>query len=419
MRILIITDYLPYPLNSGSKIRVYNLIWRIARQHEVALAAFVESPDEVAGIPELENFCARVETVPLRRHHPLAHLAGLAHFALEGKPLELKFLYSDALVNRIRQMIAERDYDVAEIEHSRMALYWDALRATRAARLLTFIDIASAQYARIVRLGRASMGNYRAWLFSQTMGHWEPRYAERFDRCITTSDVDRRALLAANPRLKLDVAPNGVDTQRFQPLSPCENTPAVLFIGTMNYPPCVDAAIYFCDQILPYLRNSFGRLDVWIIGANPAPRVARLVGDGVRVTGKVEDVIPYYQQCAVAVVPLRAGSGTRLKILEAMALGRPVVSTTIGCEGLDVVNEEHLLIANEPREFAAQVRRLLTDTTLYTRLVTNGRRLVETKYDWDAIADRLLAIYAETRAECAERGRTRAIRAHAYYHCEN
>ena len=227
------------------------------------------------------------------------------------------------------------------------------------------------------------------------MHQWEPRYAERFDRCTTVSEIDRQLLLKANPRLRVDVIPNGVDIQKYQPL-PAENaSPTLLFIGNMGYPPCVDAVLYFCREIFPLIRRKIGAAELWIVGRDPRPEVLQLNGDGVHVTGRVDDVIPYYRQSAVCVVPLRAGGGTRLKILEAMALGRPVVSTTIGCEGLDVVDGEHLLIADTPEQFAEKTVRLLTDRQLYQHIAANGRQLVEDRYDWDKIAGRLMDVYAE------------------------
>jgi glycosyltransferase involved in cell wall biosynthesis len=154
--------------------------------------------------------------------------------------------------------------------------------------------------------------------------------------------------------------------------------------------------MYFCREVFPRIRNVISNIEVWIVGREPPPEVLRLHGDGVHVTGRVEDVVPYYRQCAVFIVPLRAGGGTRLKILEAMALGRPVVSTAIGCEGLDVVGDEHLLIADSAEQFAEKTVRLLTDAALYRKLAFNARQLVVRRYDWDIIAGELMRVYEET-----------------------
>ncbi len=202
------------------------------------------------------------------------------------------------------------------------------------------------------------------------MGYWEPRYAEKFDRCTTVSELDQQLLMKANPRLQVDVIPNGVDIEKYQPLPlPPENaSPSLMFIGSMGYPPCVDAVLYFAMRFfLSFVRRST-QWSCGSLGADPHPEVLNSMAMACMSQGWVADVVPYYQQSTVCVVPLRAGGGTRLKILEAMALGRPVVSTTIGCEGLEVVDGEHLFIADTPEQFAEKTVRLLRDRQLYQHI---------------------------------------------------
>jgi sugar transferase (PEP-CTERM/EpsH1 system associated) len=396
MQILIITDMIPYPPVSGGLVRVYNLLRRVARQHQVSLAALIETSDQAKGISHLQEFCHRVETGNVRRRHPLAHLPGLFRYALAGKPLELKFWYSEELANGIRRLCSTIDFDIVQIEQSVMAQYLEVLPPdAHCKRILMLHDIDFEQAGRIYRFERRLDGRIRTLLYGLMMRCWEPRYAGRFDRCATVSEVDRRLLMAANPRLCVDVIPNGVDTQVYQPLPQEDVFPALLFIGDMSYVPCVDAMLYFCREVLPRIRNVVGEVELWIVGKDPLPEVARLGSNGVHVTGQVDSVMPYYERSTVCVVPLRAGGGTRLKILEAMALGRPVVSTTIGCEGLDVVDGEHLLIADSPERFAEKTVRLLKDRMLYRHIATNARQLVVARYDWDVIARQLMQVYAE------------------------
>jgi sugar transferase (PEP-CTERM/EpsH1 system associated) len=396
MRILIIADYLPYPLIGGDRIRIYNLLRRIASRHEVSLAAFLEKPGDDEGVAHLQQFCASVETASFQRRSRLVRVPGLLRYALAGKPPELKLLHSEELGGKIRQLVSTMDFDIVQIEHARMGLYLETLPQNRSCKsILMFHNFTLQQYRQIFHIERRLDRKIRALLNSVAMGQWEPRYAERFDRCTTVSEADQRLLKRANPRLRVDVIPNGVDIQKYQPL-PAENaSSALLFIGNMGYPPCVDAVLYFCREIFPHIRRKIGAAELWIVGRDPRSEVLQFNGDRVHVTGRVDDVIPYYRQSAACVVPLRAGGGTRLKILEAMALGRPVVSTTIGCEGLEVVDGEHLLIADSPDQFAEKTVRLLTDRQLYQHISTNGRQLVETRYDWDKIAGRLMEVYAE------------------------
>lgn len=396
VRILIITDSIPYPTVSGDRVRTYNLLRRIARQHQVWLAALLDTPEEAEGVSHMQEFCHRVEVANLRRRHPLMHLPGLFRFALAGRPLELKFQHSEELVHKIRHLVSTVDFDLVHIEPSEMALYLEALPPDAHYKcVLSFHNIASDQYTRLFHVEKRLVGKMRAWLHSRMMRQWEPRYAERFDRCITVSEADRRLLTTANPRLQVDVIPNGVDTRMYQPLPQESTSPTLLFVGKMSYWACADAVLYLCREILPHIRRMIGEVEMWIVGADPPPEVIRLGGDGVHVAGRVDDVVPYYSRSTVCVVPLRAGGGTRLKTLEAMALGRPVVSTTIGCEGLGVVDGEHLLIADSPEEFAERTVRLLKDRALCQRITTSARWLVVTHYDWDVIVKQLMETYAE------------------------
>jgi sugar transferase (PEP-CTERM/EpsH1 system associated) len=400
VRVLIITEALPYPPDSGAPLRTYNLMLRVAREHQVWLATLLETPRQAEGLSRVRDMGVGVVTAVYQPRHPLAHLPGLFRYAVAGRPLELKFKYSRELMNKIRHLVSTVGFDIVQIEHSDRALYLEALPTdARCSRVLIFHNVVFQQWRRIFEVERRPVRKARAWLYSLMMRRWEPRYAGRFDRCIAVSDADRDLLREANPRLQIDVVPNGVDTQMCQPLPQKTTSPALLFVGMMNYRANSDAALYLCRQVLPHIRRMVGQVEVWIVGIDPPPEVRRLSGDGVHVTGRVEDVVPYYSRSGVCVVPLRAGGGTRLKILEAMALGRPVVSTSIGCEGLDVVDGEHLLVADSPEQFAERTVRLLTDDALYQRIIANARQLVVTRYDWDAIARRMLDIYSQLRQQ--------------------
>jgi polysaccharide biosynthesis protein PslH len=402
MKILTITDTIPYPTVSGDRIRTYNLLRRIAEQEEVWLAALLETPQDAEGVPHLASFLQGVEVAYVPRRSPAAHIPGLLRYALQGRPLELKFRHSPELASKIHGLVTAVEPDIVEIIHSEMALYLEALPPDAGRRhVLTLQNIAFHQYDRIFRTERRLHVKMRAFLHSRMMRMWEPRYAARFDRCIAVSAVDRDVLLNVNPRVPVHVVPNGVDVAQYRPLPvPVSeltgaSPPSLLFIGKMSYPPCADAVLFFCEEVLPLIRRALGEVEMWIVGREPPPEVVRLEGDGVHVTGWVDEVEPYYRRSTVSVVPLRAGGGTRLKVLEAMALGRPVISTSIGCEGLDVVDGQHLLVADDAVSFAEQTIRLLTERALYESVAAAARSLVVRNYDWDAIAHRQLEIYAE------------------------
>jgi sugar transferase (PEP-CTERM/EpsH1 system associated) len=394
MRILMVANYLPYPVLSGGRLRIYHLLRRVAQHHEVSLAALLESPDDRDGIPHLRQFCHRVETAGPDRRRRWRRATGMIRYALEGNPPDLSLLHSDELAEKIRRLAASEGFDIVQME-SVMGLYLDALPRPRMSKtVLMFQNVAAAQFARITRIERSRYRKLRSWINGTSLRRWEPRYAERFDRATTVSDADKELLRRLNPRLQVEVIPNGVDTEALQPLPPTTpKPPSLLFIGSMSYPPCVDAVLMFCEHILPLVRQAVPGIELRIVGADPHPAVQKLAGNGVQVTGRVQDVVAYYRDCTVCIVPLRAGGGTRLKILEAMALGRPVVSTTIGCEGLDVVHGTHLLVADTPEKFADATIRAVRDAGLRDALCANARRLVEARYGWNRIAGRLMDLY--------------------------
>ena len=396
MRILVITDYLPFPPIAGDTIRVYNIIRRISQDNELSLLALFGTTDTADSILHLQEFCKYVEVIDHQWPDPLSCLPDLFRYFITGKPIELRLLYSQKMADKIHQLTSETHFDIVHIEHSRLALYRENIDPnSQSLSVLTFHNVAYDQFARIAHIQKRLITRFRSWLFSWQLRHWEPSYAGMFTRCVTVSDLDRKILLAGNPNLQLEVIPNGTDTKKYQFLEAEQGSLNLLFIGSMSYAPCVDGAVYFCTQILPLIQQKLPHVQLWLVGASPSPVVLQLACEHIHVTGYVESVMPFYQKAAVTVVPLRAGGGTRLKILEAMAFGRPVVSTAIGCEGLEVVDGQHLFIADDPESFAEKILRLLGDENLYQHMTADARELVVSKYDWDQISTKLLDVYSE------------------------
>lgn len=397
MRILVITDRLPYPLSSGDDVRKYNLLKRVAARHEVWLMAtpMTSNVGVDEAIAHLSTFCKSVEVVIRQHQSSLSHVPGLVSYALQGIPLETKFMYSPAFAEAIRRTAEAVDFDLVNVIHTEMARYVEALPPNpRRKHVLTMYDVTFQRDLRASRVAGGRVRRMRLRVNSMMMRRWEPRYAGRFDRVITVSEADRQTLLAANPRLKIEVVQNGVDTQTLQPLADTAD-PAILFVGSMGYLPNTDGVLWFHEAIWPLIRRDAPAAHLWVVGSGPPPAVEALANEYVTVTGRVPDVAPYYQQAAVTVVPLRTGGGTRLKILESMALGRAVVSTTVGAEGLGAIDGEHLYIADTPAAFAARTVDLLHDPAARQRMAAAARQFVAANYDWDPIAGKLLAIYDE------------------------
>jgi len=395
MRILVISKQIPYPLNSGYPLRIYNLLYRIARQHEIWLAAFIPADHNPNEISHLQKYCKGIETAVFENQKALDHPIDALLYFIKGVPPDIRLSESRELAGKISHLITQVDFDIIQIEDSHMSTYLEILpREIHPRTLLTFHDVNFMKYQRLIPLEHKYTRKARTWLHSRMMRRWEPFYAERFGCCLAVSDSERDLLQSANPHLKIEVIPNGVDTNLYQPLPYSNISPALIFVGNMRYRPNIDAMAYFCRDIYPKIQREIVDLEMWIVGINPSPEVKQLEGKGVHVTGGVEDVRPLYSRSTVCVVPLRAGGGTRGKILEAMALGRPVVSTSIGCEGLEVVDGEHLFIADTPDEFAEKTISLLKDKGLWLRITAQARELVVNRYDWEVITRRLLQVYS-------------------------
>lgn len=395
MRILMITNQIPYPPISGTPLRNYHIIRRLSRKHEVWLAAFATSNGEQGAVEQMLPYCHDIVTSQSRQIGALGLPLEALRYLLRDWPVELRMYDSPDLARKIRELISKVHFDVIDIIDSYMGLYLETLREdVRPRAVLTFIDVVFKRCQRITRLEPHMRRRLRLWVYGSMMRRWEPRYAQRFQRCIAVSDADRDLLLSLNPKLNITVIPNGVDTRLYQPTSRAVGLNSLLFVGNMDYRPNIDAMKNFCEEMLPIIRRSFP-VDLWIVGVNPSPELRQLEGPGIHITGGVNDLRPYYERSAVCIVPLRAGGGTRLKILEAMALGRPVVSTSIGSEGLGATDGKQLLTADTPESFAAKTIALLTDSQLRDRIIGEARKFVVNHYDWDLICANLVHLYEE------------------------
>jgi len=376
-------------------MRDFHLIREVSRQAPVVLCSLAARPEDRDRAEALRGDCVAVEVFEPGRRSAWEHLGSLIGGSAAGRPLAMHPFFFPRFATRIRELIVRHRVDILQVEHSILAGYREAVPPGHGCRtILSFHNVASRQYGRLPHLDLPIRERLLFRVKARLMRRWEARHSARFDHCLVVSPAERDLLHREDPSLPITVVENGVDARQRPPLDEAEAGNALLFVGVMGYEPNEDAARYFCGRILPLVEREVPDVRLLIVGHAPREAVRRLADRGnVTVTGSVKDVLPYYRRARVSVVPLRAGGGTRLKILESMALGRPVVSTSIGCEGLAVEDGVHLLVADDPETFARRVIGLLRSPERRTGLALQARRLVEEHYDWAVIGEKLLAVY--------------------------
>lgn len=387
-RILFVSPRLPFPPNSGTKIRIGNLLRALADIGDVDLVAYGFEREFGQLLDEATAGASpwpRLRSASLLRH-PEWSLAEAPVFPFR---IARSIFKRDAVLFStfpaaplLRQ--AEPLADAADLIW--VARLYAALPLRRHAHkmIVDLDDLEAVKLAREAEQAPSAFSRYALRREARRLARAERAAALEFRRVVVCSQADTGVFDAAAS--KAWVIPNGVDDQLMDRPAPRDARAGLVFVGTMNYGPNIDAVRHFCRDIFPLVRAGAPAATLSIVGLNPAESVRALHdGRSVFVHANVPEVAPYVEAAAVSIVPLRVGGGTRLKILESMALGTPVVSTTVGAEGLDVCHGEHLLLADSPADFAQAVLRCLADPSLRAGLADRGRNRVGQHYRWSAI----------------------------------
>lgn len=402
--ILLLTPQFPYPPHQGTTLRNYNLIAGLARRHELHLLSFGE-PAASRGTP-LDSLCRTVQVIPPPERSTVQRVKGLV---LSRLPDMAQRLPSAPFQTALDAILEREDPDVVEVEGIELAqyLFQVASRRAGAKRPLLVFDDHNAEYVLQQRAFETDVRQPRRWIGAaysfvqwQRLEGYERRACRTADRVVAVSDTDAAAIRHLASDLEPIVVPNGVDMEYYTadvPAFEADEGPGPLdlvFTAKMDFRPNVDAVLWFAQAVLSRIQRESPQTRFWVVGKDPHPRLAPLTADpGIRVTGWVEDVRPYIAGAALYVIPLRIGGGTRLKVLEAMAMGKAIVSTALGCEGFDLVPGQELSIADTPDEFAAAVLALLRDPDGRERMGRTARQYASSRYDWRMIVPRLERVY--------------------------
>jgi sugar transferase (PEP-CTERM/EpsH1 system associated) len=386
MRILYIAHRIPYPPDKGEKIRAFNQIKYLSQRHKVHLVCLADEQRDLKYATELDRYCETVDVVHIGK---LGSKIRAISYLLTLKPLTLGYFYSRRLKKIIDARLRMNEVDLIFIYSSPMARY--VAQVTHVPKVIDFVDVDSDKWRQYSMYARFPF----SWVYGREwrrLQKFEQRIAERFDQSLLVSEKEATLLRAMSPLVKAAVVPNGVDLEYFNPYlsfddqpMPKLTQPYIVFMGAMDYLPNVDAVLFFSREVLPRIKREIPDLKFVVVGMNPSPKIKKLAAENkdIWVTGYVPDARPYIQQAAVSVVPLRIACGVQNKILQAMAMGVPVVTTRQAASGLPVVPDHDLLVAEDTNLFADRVVELIKDAEFRMEIAKNARQAMEKSFSWN------------------------------------
>jgi sugar transferase (PEP-CTERM/EpsH1 system associated) len=390
MKILFLTSRMPYPPHRGDKLHIWNLLKPLSRRHEIILLTFVRNRQEAEWITKVREVCSEVYAVRLPVWKSLVNcLLAIPR----NEPFQVAYYRSRRMDMLVQEQIEKTKPDVIHTHLIRMAQY-----TTEEKGIPVVLDLTDAVSLYLTRFREVRKNPIAKWLLGvelQRMSRYESIIGT-FDRGLVCSNADRRFLLDRYPDLSLSTVPNGVDLEAFSTNgSACVEPFRIIFTGNMTYFPNADGAAYLVREILPKIKRIVPQVKLYLVGQNPPASVQALAGENVVVTGFVEDIRMEYLKSMVAVSPIRFGAGTQYKVLEPLTLGVPVVSSSIGLEGLGLSVGTDILVADDAQGFATAVVRLLTDESLRSAMASRASEKVRRKFSSENISRDLERIYQE------------------------
>ena len=396
MNILLLTQVVPYPPDSGPKIKTYHLLQHLAAHHRVTLVTFTRNAQEEQDADALRSICAAVHTVTLRRSR-VHDVIGLGRSVISKRP----WIIERDDNKKMRQVLAEivqqaknagEPFDLVHADQLNMAQFAEPLALPR------LLDQHNAVWTVFKRLALSERSPVRLlwereW---RLLKRYEGQICQDFEAVTTVSEEDRQALIEAigAPR-EMTIIPIAVDAEAEQPIPRVPNSRGIISLATMMWPPNIDGVTWFAHEIYPLIKQQIDGTRFFVVGQRPVAEVRALPEEDptIEVTGYVPNPTPYIANSACLIVPLRSGGGMRVKILEALARGIPIVSTTIGYEGINLTPGKHLLVADTPTAFADAVVRLIQDPALGVQIAEAGRQRLLELYDWRAVCPAMDAVY--------------------------
>ncbi|MEO0136079.1 MAG: glycosyltransferase [candidate division WOR-3 bacterium] len=392
-KILFVCPRIPHPPIKGDSLRAFYQIRELSKYHKLTLLTFSEDPVEEESFEVLKQMCEKVIII---KHRKIEAIKNIIKSIFSCLPLQCAYYQSEDMRTKIADVLSTNHFDIIHIQLIRMAPYVFSFKSQLGIPvILDFVDALSLNmYKRLLR------EDYWLKIFFFYEWYKTKKYENRLKYCfakaIITSPFDSK-ILSLNDDW-LEVIPNGVDLDRFPYYPRKFHEPhTIIFSGNMNYFPNVDAVLFFYYNIYPKIKKLIPEVRFKIVGVNPAPAILRLTthDKDVLITGYVKNIAEHIGSAAVAVAPMLSGSGIQNKILEAMAVGTPVVATKLATNAIKVTPNKDILLANTPEDFADCVVKLLRDESFWQKLSLNARNLVESEYTWQKVTSKLEAVYAK------------------------
>lgn len=390
MKILMLTPYLPFPLESGGQTRSYNLLKNLAPKHKITLFSFIREERERENVVELKKFCEKVLVFSRRRAwSPLnVFLAGFSSL-----PFLVAIYYSRAVLRAVKTELERSHYDLI---HAETFYVMPNLPKTDVPMLLVEQTVEYLVYQHFVENFRFSPLKPLLYLDVAKLKAWERRYWQKADKVVAMSGADKKMMRREIPRLDVDIVPNGVDVEYFSSIKPKRGKKEIiLFVGNFKWLQNREAVDILVGQVWPLIKREKPKAKLWIVGRNPTRVIRKFASESVKVDESVKDIRQAYQNADVLLAPMKGGGGTRLKVLEAMISGVPVVTTSIGIEGIEVKDGKHVLVRDRPDSLASATIDVLDDTELAKRLADEAKKLVAQRYSWRSLAAELDQVYQE------------------------
>jgi glycosyltransferase involved in cell wall biosynthesis len=398
MNILFVSPEIPYPPIGGHYLRTYNVLKLLSENHRIFFIGFVKDKEELEFKKDFKKLCESFDVFFIQEDDfSFRFWLKVIRNLLSPYPYIKHKYYNKNASRRIREILSEGQIDLVHLDMLPMSTYYSDLNSTPT--ILTNHNVESVRLHRWIQVEKnIFIKSFLAYQYIK-LRSYEKKMCPKFDKCVTVSSEDEKVLKKLCKSDNFAVIPNGVDIEYFKPLEGPIVPNRLIWVGGMSGPYNSDAVDYFLDEILPLIRAKKPEVEVDFVGGYPTKKLKQqeLKNSHIKLHGFVDDTRPLVQKAAVFIAPIRSGSGTKIKVLNAMSLAKPVVTTSVGAEGISVEADKNIIIADDPKVFAEKTVYLLNNQHIANEMGMAGRKIIEKYYDWNVIKENMEQLYNEVK----------------------